>query len=270
MNKVDHFDVKSEIIIITGISGQLGFQYAKTLLKSGAIVIGIDLKKSPDLLNLENLFGNKFHFYECDITNKYQLQQIHDQCLKEVGIPTVLVNNAAIDSPPGSDASENGPFEFYTEESWNKVMKVNVSGVFLTSQIFGSTMAKNQKGSIINISSIYGIVSPDQSLYEYKRKNGVEFYKPISYSVSKSALINLTKYLAVYWAKDNVRVNTLIIAGVFNNQDEEFINEYNRRIPIGRMANNDEYNGALIFLASDASKYMTGAELKIDGGWTAI
>jgi NAD(P)-dependent dehydrogenase (short-subunit alcohol dehydrogenase family) len=131
-------------------------------------------------------------------------------------------------------------------------------------------MAKNKKGSIINISSIYGIVSPDQSLYEYKRKEGVEFYKPVSYSVSKSALINLTKYLAVYWAKNNVRVNTLIIAGVFNNQDKEFLNLYNNRIPIGRMANYDEYNGALVFLASNASKYMTGSELKIDGGWTAI
>ena len=149
-------------------------------------------------------------------------------------------------------------------------MKVNVKGVFLVTQVFGSLMAKNKKGSIINISSIYGIVSPDQSLYEYKRKEGVEFFKPVSYSVSKSSLINFSKYLAVYWAKSNVRVNTLIIAGVFNNQDQEFLSSYNSRIPIGRMANSDEYNGAVVFLASNASNYMTGAELKIDGGWTAI
>lgn len=271
MNKnQNYFDVQNEIVVITGVSGQLGLQYAKTFLNLGAKVIGLDLNKSEEIIEVEKNFTNKFYFYLCDITNKEQLLSVHQQCLKEIGTPTVLVNNAAIDSPPGNSANENGPFEDYNEESWNKVMKVNVSGVFLMCQIFGTSMAKNKKGSIINISSIYGIVSPDQSLYEYMRKDGIEFYKPVSYSVSKSALINLTKYLAVYWAKNNVRVNTLIIAGVFNNQDKGFLNLYNNRIPIGRMANYDEYNGALVFLASNASKYMTGSELKIDGGWTAI
>jgi NAD(P)-dependent dehydrogenase (short-subunit alcohol dehydrogenase family) len=270
MNNNNYFNVQNEIVVITGVSGQLGIQYAKTFLNLGAIVIGLDLKLSEDIATIEKKFIDKFHFYCCDITNKEQLLVVHEQCLKKIGIPTVLVNNAAIDSPPGSSAKENGPFEHYTEESWNKVMIVNVSAVFLMCQIFGTSMAKNKKGSIINVSSIYGIVSPDQSLYEYKKKNGIEFYKPIAYSVSKSALINLTKYLAVYWAKDNVRVNTLIIAGVFNNQDKEFLNLYENRIPVGRMANYDEYNGGVVFLASNASKYMTGSELKIDGGWTAI
>jgi NAD(P)-dependent dehydrogenase (short-subunit alcohol dehydrogenase family) len=149
-------------------------------------------------------------------------------------------------------------------------MDVNVKGVFLTCKIFGSLMSKNNRGSIINISSIYGVVSPDQSLYEYRRKRGEVFFKPIAYAASKSALLNLTRYLAVYWAKTNVRVNTLVISGVYNGQEEEFVDAYTNRIPIGRMANYDEYNGAVIFLASEASKYMTGSNLTIDGGWTSI
>ena len=131
-------------------------------------------------------------------------------------------------------------------------------------------MSKNKKGSIINVSSIYGIVSPDQSIYDYKRKNGEIFFKPIAYSVSKSGLINMTKYLAVYWAKKNVRVNCLILAGVENNQDLEFKKSYCKRIPIGRMANQNEYNGAMIFLASNASSYVTVSHIVIDGGWTSI
>ncbi len=145
-----------------------------------------------------------------------------------------------------------------------------MKGVFLVCKILGSQMAKENKGSIINISSIYGVVSPDQSLYEYRRKRGEIFYKPIAYSASKSALLNLSRYLAVYWAKKNVRVNTLVIAGVYNSQEEDFLNAYCSRMPVGRMANPDEYNGALLFLASESSRYMTGSQLTMDGGWTAI
>jgi len=131
-------------------------------------------------------------------------------------------------------------------------------------------MAKKAKGSIINISSIYGIVSPDQSIYEYRRQKGEIFFKPIGYSVSKAGIINMSRYLAVYWAKAGVRVNTLTIAGVFNNQDSEFLEAYNKRIPLGRMANPEDYIGALLFLSTDASSYMTGSNLVIDGGWTSI
>ena len=131
-------------------------------------------------------------------------------------------------------------------------------------------MADANKGSIINIASIYGLVSPDQNLYEYRRIKGENFYKPVAYSVSKSGIINFTKYLAVYWAKKNIRVNTLTIGGVFNNQDGNFLKEYSSRIPIGKMADQHQYDGAVLFLASEASSYMTGSNLIIDGGWTAI
>ena len=149
-------------------------------------------------------------------------------------------------------------------------MDVNVKGVYLCCKVFGGAMAKAGKGSIINISSIYGVVSPDQSLYEYRRRRGESFFKPVAYSTSKSALLNLTRYLAVYWAKKNVRVNTLTIAGVFANQEPAFLEAYCGRIPVGRMAEGGDYHGAVIFLASPASAYMTGSNLVMDGGWTAI
>ena len=179
--------------------------------------------------------------------------QVQAEVSSAWGPPTVLINNAAIDSPPSSDSRENGPFEDYPESSWDKVLEVNLKGAYLCCQVFGSAMAKKGSGSIINVASIYGLVSPDQSLYEYRRRQGQEFYKPVAYSASKSGLLNLTRYLAVYWAKQKVRVNTLTIAGVANHQDQSFLQAYCGRIPIGRMADSDEYNGAVLFLASDAS-----------------
>ena len=145
---------------------------------------------------------------------------------------------------------------------------VNVNGVFLCCQVFGGRMAAAGRGSVINVSSIYGLVSPDQRIYEYRRGKGEAFFKPAAYAASKSALLNLTRYLATYWAP-NVRVNTVTFAGVFNDQPARFLEEYTKRVPLGRMAREDEYNGAIVFLASDASSYMTGANLVLDGGYTA-
>jgi NAD(P)-dependent dehydrogenase (short-subunit alcohol dehydrogenase family) len=184
-------------------------------------------------------------------------------------VPHGLVNNAALDAPPNAPPEENGPFETFPESSWDSVMAVNTKGVFLLCQAIGGAMAREGRGSIINVSSIYGVVSPDQSLYEYRRQGGEVFYKPVAYSASKSALLNLTRYLATYWAPRGVRVNTLVLGGVFNHQDPRFLEGYHRRVPLGRMAGADEYNGGVLFLLSDASSYMTGAELVMDGGWTA-
>lgn len=264
------FDVSYEIVLITGVSGQLGREYARVFLDSGAKVVGLDIRSDLHSKIMMSEYPGSYFFIETDVTSKISLEFALKEIIRNIGIPTVLINNAAIDSPPGASIEETGPFETYPEASWDKVMNVNAKGVFLACQIFGSAMAEHNKGSIINISSIYGVVSPDQSIYEYRRLKGETFYKPIAYSASKSTLLNLTRYLAVYWAKSNVRVNSLVIAGVENNQDADFIAAYCTRIPIGRMASSQEYNGAVIFLASDASKYMTGAQLVFDGGWTAI
>lgn len=264
------FDVSREIVLITGVTGQLGNEYAKAFLQRGSSVVGLDVRSSASSELLINDYPSKFLFCVADVTNKFALQKSLINAKQRFGIPSVLINNAAIDSPPSAPPEENGPFEDYPEASWDKVMDVNLKGVYHCCQVFGGAMAAAGKGTIINIASIYGVVSPDQNLYEYRRQRGETFYKPIAYAVSKSGILNMTRYLAVYWAKKNVRVNSLTIAGVYNNQEKAFLDVYCDRIPIGSMANADDYNGAVLFLASQASRYMTGANLVIDGGWTAI
>lgn len=264
------FDVSNEVVLVTGVSGQLGRQYAEAFLSRGARVVGLDVHPNVASNQLLDGYPETFMFACADVTKKSSLEQALGNVQNRFGVPTVLVNNAAIDSPPSSPPEENGPFEDYPEASWDKVIDVNLKGVYLCCQVVGAAMAIAGRGSIVNVASIYGVVSPDQSLYEYRRERGEVFYKPVAYSASKSGILNLTRYLAVYWGKKNVRVNSLTIAGVFNNQDPEFLEAYCGRIPIGRMANVDEYNGSLLFLASSASQYMTGGNLVVDGGWTAI
>jgi len=264
------FDVSEEIVIITGVCGQLGNAYAEAFLNSGSQVVGIDMKASTSSANLSESYPDHFIFIEADVTNRASLQESLVSIKDNFGAPSVLINNAAIDSPPNSSNEDNTAYENYPEDSWYKVIDVNLKGVHLCCQIFGGAMAESKRGSIINVASTYGVVSPDQNLYDYRRKRGEIFYKPVAYSASKSGILNLTRYLAVYWAKQNVRVNTLTIAGVFNHQEQEFLDAYCERIPIGRMANTDDYHAAVLFLASNASRYMTGSNLVIDGGWTAI
>lgn len=269
-NAKSFFSVSNQIVVITGASGQLGSAYAKYFLENGAKVVGLDRCSSERIESLSKLFSKDLLYVEADITKKESLNEALKFTVKTFGHPSVLINNAAIDSPPSAPPEENGPFEEYPEDSWDRVVDVNLKGVFLTCQVFGGDMAKIGNGSVINVSSIYGVVSPDQSIYEYRRKRGEVFFKPVAYSATKSGLLNMTRYLASYWAKKGVRVNTLTIAGVFNNQEQDFIDAYCGRIPIGRMANVEDYLGPVGFLASKASEYMTGANLVIDGGWTAI
>lgn len=266
------FDVQGKVVAITGGLGQLGRQFSLSLAERGANVAVLDsqagagrvVERFGEQANAKNLM-----FAPVDVTQRSSIEAGLKQITAKWGTPHALINNAGLDSLPDAPAEENGPFETYPESSWDKVMDVNVKGVFLCCQVIGGLMAEAGRGSVINISSIYGLVSPDQRIYGFRRKDGATFFKPAAYSASKSALLNLTRYLATYWSDKNVRVNTLTFAGVFNNQSEEFLKAYCARVPLGRMAREDEYNGAVIFLVSEASSYMTGSNMIIDGGWTA-
>jgi NAD(P)-dependent dehydrogenase (short-subunit alcohol dehydrogenase family) len=206
-----------------------------------------------------------------DVTNKSSLAEARDKIISRFNQIDILVNNAAINDmfENPAMASHQSMFENYPLELFEKSLQVNVTGVFLCSQIFGSAMALRGSGSIINIASTYGVVGPDQNIY--KDKNGNQtFYKSPSYPTTKGAVINFTRYLAAYWGNKGVRVNTLSPGGVENNQEEFFIDNYANKTLLGRMATANDYKGAIVFLASDASAYMTGANLIVDGGWTSI
>lgn len=266
------FDIENRIVVVTGGLGQLGRQFSLALITHGAKVVVLDIRVEKKII--ERYFSKYINsgnllILQTDITKRSSLKKALLKINKLFGVPYGLINNAALDFPPDASGTGNAPFETYPESIWNKVLEVNLKGVFLCCQLIGGQMAQAGRGSIINISSIYGLVSPDQRIYEYRRNRGRDFFKPVAYSVSKSGLLNLTRYLATYWAKKGVRVNTLTLGGVFNKQDKEFLKNYCSRVPLGRMANEEEYKGAIIFLLSDASSYMTGSNLIIDGGWTA-
>jgi NAD(P)-dependent dehydrogenase (short-subunit alcohol dehydrogenase family) len=207
--------------------------------------------------------------FRVDVTDRTAVEAATEEVARELGVPHVLVNAAALDSPPDAPPEEVGPVETYPEASFDEVIDVNVKGTFLCCQAIGGRMAAEGRGSIVNVSSIYGMLSPVQDLYEFRRRGGEAFFKPVAYSVSKSAIYNLTRYLATYWAKSGVRVNTLTLAGVWNDQSQDFVDAYTARMPLGRMANVSEVVGPVVFLASDASSYVTGANLVADGGWSA-
>jgi NAD(P)-dependent dehydrogenase (short-subunit alcohol dehydrogenase family) len=262
------FNIEGKVAVITGGLGKLGETYCRAFREAGARVACLDLPEEASPQPAAD--PNNWIYRSTDITNRDALSQALEDISSHWETPHILINNAALDSPPGSPASENGPFEDFPEESWDRVMDVNLKGVFLSCQVFGGAMAAIGRGSIINIGSIYGVVSPDQRIYAYKQaKEGSPFYKPVAYSASKSGLYNLTRYLATYWATAGVRVNIITLAGISDNQDDEFLKGYLPKVPLGRMADPSDYTGPLIFLASDASRYMTGSTLTVDGGYGA-
>ena len=263
------FSLKNKVAVVTGALGLIGKNHCVALSEAGANVVVCDLDGAKCKIFASSL-NEKSIGLETDITKKDSVVKLKDEILKELGKIDILVNNAAIndmfENPKA--AAEQSKFENYPLELWQKSLDVNVTGMFLCSQILGSELAKNGKGSIINIASTYGIVGPDQSLY--KKQDGTQsFYKSAAYPVTKGAVISFTRFLAAYWGNKGVRVNTLSPGGVENQQDEYFIDNYSKKTPLGRMAKPTDYKGALIFLASDASDYMTGANLVVDGGWTA-
>jgi NAD(P)-dependent dehydrogenase (short-subunit alcohol dehydrogenase family) len=268
----DLFGVQDKVVILTGGLGQLGSAFGRALVERGAKVAIFDIRvgaQQSDPVAVSSVKSANLVHVSVDVTQRRSIEAGLRDVQARWGPPHALINNAALDSPPDAPSEENGPFETYPEPSWDRVMEVNVKGVFLCCQVVGGLMAEAGRGSIINICSIYGLLSPDQRLYAYRRASGEPFFKPVAYSASKSALLNLTRYLATYWADRQLRVNTLTFGGVFNQQDKEFLKEYTARVPLGRMARADDYIGAVIFLISDASVYMTGSNLVIDGGWSA-
>ncbi len=271
------FSLHDEVVVVTGGYGLIGATLCRGLADLGAQVAVIEPAPSNEKSRAAFGGAQNISVHAADVTKRETLVAALANITSSVGRPTGLVANAALDSPPGAPIEENGPFESYPEASWDKVMDVNVKGVFLCAQVFGAAMAEAGRGSIVNVGSIYGAVSPDQSLYEYRRKDGETFYKPIAYSASKSSLYNLTRYLAAYWGPRNVRANTVTFAGVFNNQDPRFLAAYAGKIPLRRdrpelanMAEPADYLGPIAFLLSPSAGYMTGADLCVDGGFTAI
>lgn len=264
------FSLVGKTAIVTGGTGLIGKKHCEALKSVGANVVVADIAQANPKAFAETLGENALGV-NIDVTNETSLINAKNEILARFGSIDILVNNAAI-----NDMFENpelaaslSAFEKYPLESFRKSLEVNVLGVFLCSQVFGAVMAEQGSGSIINIASTYGIVGPDQSIYRNEAGEQL-FFKSPSYPTTKGAIINFTRYLAAYWGKKGVRVNTLSPGGVENSQDEYFVKNYSAKTLLGRMATSSDYQGALIYLASDASAYMTGANLVVDGGWTAV
>jgi NAD(P)-dependent dehydrogenase (short-subunit alcohol dehydrogenase family) len=250
----DLFSLSDRVAVVTGGAGRLGREIVRGLEERGVRVAVFDVEAER---------------FAVDVTDRTAIEGAADEVAQEWGTPHILVNAAALDSPPDAPPEEVGPVESYPEQSFDEVMHVNVKGTFLSCQVIGARMAEEGRGSIVNVSSIYGMLSPVQELYDFRRREGEPFFKPVAYSVSKSALYNLTRYLATYWARQGVRVNTLTLAGVWDEQPQEFVDAYTKRMPLGRMADVKEVVGPVVFLASDASSYVTGSNLVVDGGWSS-
>lgn len=263
------FSLKNKTAIVTGACGLLGQQHARALAEAGANVVVADLDAEKSIALAAEL-GEQHLGISLDVVSKKALEAAKDQILARYGSIDILVNNAAINDmfENPAMAAEQSKFENYPLEMWEASLKVNVTGTFLPSQVFGKVMAEQGKGSIINIASTYGIVGPDQSIYH----NGEEqtFFKSPSYPATKGAILNFTRFLAAYWGDKGVRVNTLSPGGVENGQDDWFVKNYSFKTALGRMAQSTDYQGAIVFLASEASAYMTGSNLVVDGGWTAV
>ncbi|HET6513568.1 MAG TPA: SDR family oxidoreductase [Thermodesulfovibrionales bacterium] len=264
------FSLEGSVTIVTGALGLLGREHCRCLAQAGAHVIAADLAEER-CREFASSLPTPSRGYFLDVTDADSVRWLLDAVMNEFSRIDVLVNNAGVNDMFEDPllALQESMFEYYPLQMWKRFMDVNVSGVFLCSQVFGSQMKKQGKGSIINIASTYGIVAPDQSLYRTPAGEQA-FFKSPAYPTSKGAVIAFTRYLAAYWGPAGVRVNALSPGGVRNGQDSFFVEKYSSKTPLGRMANPHDYRGALIFLASDASSYITGENLVADGGWTII
>ncbi|MFC1544734.1 SDR family oxidoreductase [Gemmatimonadota bacterium] len=269
------FSLHDRVVVITGGAGLLGRRFAQVVLDAGGcpVVADIDRQKVGDSeQSLAGKYPGRMLGVEVDVANQQSVHKMVEAVMDKFGRLDALVNNAAID--PKFDRESAGKnvykFENYPLELWQKSVDVNLTGAFICAQEIGRLMIESGSGGVmVNVSSTYGIVAPDQKLYRRDGEEEQALFKPVSYPVTKAALIQLTKFLATYWAGKNIRVNTLSPHGVYNNQDEQFVARFAERSPMGRMAKDDEIASALLFLLSDASSYMNGANLVVDGGWTA-
>jgi NAD(P)-dependent dehydrogenase (short-subunit alcohol dehydrogenase family) len=270
------FTLKGKVVLITGASGLLGLEHAKALLELDAIVVMTDIDElalDRAFNDLKSTYNQKNIFFKVmDVTSQKSIRDVASE-LKNDGINiNVLVNNAAIDPKVKKDSVlETSRLENFSLDDWDFQIKVGLTGALLCSKIFGTEMAKNDGGVILNIASDLSVFAPDQRLY---KKAGLlpeqQPVKPVTYSVIKHGLIGLTKYLSTYWADQGVRCNALSPGGVFTSQDDEFVDRLNSLIPMGRMARKDEYRGAIQFMCSDASAYMNGQNIVIDGGRSVL
>jgi NAD(P)-dependent dehydrogenase (short-subunit alcohol dehydrogenase family) len=274
MTIFDKFNLKDKVAIVTGGVGLLGAEFCKTLAEAGAAVAVVDLNADAATKVADNLTqsGFKAKGIPTDITKPDSVNGMVDSVLKAFGRLDVVVNSAALDPKFDPDAASKGiapgAFEDYPLEQWNAAMNVNLTGMFLVTQACVKPMiAQGKKGSIINICSTYGLNGPDQRIYIKDGKRVA--FKPVYYTTTKAGVMGFTKYLAAYYAGTEIRVNALTPGGVYNNHEEYFVKNYSAKTIMGRMAKKDEMNGALLFLASEASSYMTGNNVIVDGGWTA-
>lgn len=277
MGYMDSFRIEEKVCVITGGAGLIGCKHAEAVLEGRGIPILLDISKEA-LINTRSILqieypGQMIEVSETDITDKEDLKKIKNILLEKYGHIDVLINNAA-NNPKVEGGSENLNAMSFTEfptDIWNADIAVGLTGALLCAQVFGKVMEKQKKGVILNIGSDYGIIAPDQRIY---RKDGVpdeeQIIKPVSYSVVKHGLIGMTKYLASYWGNKGIRVNTLCPASLYNGQDKEFVYKVSQLIPMGRMSKPEEYVCTILYMISDASSYMTGATVVLDGGRTII
>lgn len=270
----EKFDLKGRVSVVTGGAGLLGAEFCRTLGEGGAAVAVVDLNAdaAQSLAAALCRDGYRAKGYETDITSRDAVERLAASVVKDFGRLDILVNSAALDPKFDEAASAKGiapgNFEDYPLEQWNLALNVNLTGMFLITQACVKAMLQQgSKGSIINICSTYGLNGPDQRIYIKDGKRVA--FKPVYYTVTKAGVLGFTKYLAAYYAGTEIRVNALTPGGVFSNHEDYFVKNYSAKTILGRMARKDEMNGALLFLASDASSYMTGNNVVVDGGWTA-
>ena len=266
----DRFSLEDQIAVVTGACGRLGPIWIEALVCAGARVAALDLPGAPvssAFRALEQRAPGQTHRFDCDITNRQSIEEAAAAVGTRLGGAAILVNNAGVDQPPDS-AGARSRIEDLQIEQFQRMLEVNLMGTFQVTQVFGSAMARRGNGSIINIGSLYASVSPDQRFYDHLAGD-LPFLKSPAYGASKAAVVNMTKYFSTLWGAHGVRVNTLSPGGVAGGQDEAFKKKYGSRVPLGRMAQPDDLKGPLVFLASAASSYVTGHELRVDGGFTA-